>query len=165
MQDTEVAVLKLASILCLLERDAIHWIYNATLLFYAAGDLVIIWNQPLSLIFFQIGHLFFLSTYHDCDIYYEAFLPSLAILTFVIHYFLIYRNPKLCDKNYEYVLYWVYIYVSHCFLLVPLFHGYFGTVPFILSDLSIGLSLDIVHKLEYPLYYTSLLYLRLNHVP
>lgn len=160
----EIAILKLLSILLLLERNAKHWIYNVTLLFYAAGDFVIIWDQPFSLIFFQIGHLFFLSTYHECNIYYEVFLPTLCILTFIIHYFLIYRNPKMCAKNYEYVLYWFYIFTLHCFLLVPTFNGYFGTIPFVLSDLSIGLSLDIVHKLEYPLYYVSLLYLRSTHV-
>ncbi len=160
----EIAILKLASILFLLERNVHHWIYNATLIFYAAGDFVIIWNQPLSLIFFQIGHMFFLSTYHKCDIYYEFLLPTLAIMTFVMHYFLIYRNPKMCGKNYEHVLYWVYIYTLHCFLLVPIFNGYFGTIPFVISDLSIGLSLDIVHVLEYPLYYTSLIYLRSTHI-
>lgn len=164
LSNGEIAILKLASILLLLERNATHWIYNATLLFYAAGDFVIIWNQPLSLIFFQIGHLFFLSTYHQCNIYYEIFLPVLAILTFIIHYFLIYNNPKLNGKYYEHVLYWSYIYTLHCFLLVPIFNGYFGTIPFVLSDLSIGLSLDIVHVFEYPLYYVSLLYLRYTHV-
>jgi len=164
LSKTEIALLKLFSILCLLERNATSWIYNIILCFYAAGDVIIVWNQSLSLIFFQFGHLFFLSTYHQYGIYYEIFLPVLAVLTFVIHYFLIYRNPKICEKKYEYVLYWLYIFVLQGFLFVPLFYGYLGTVPFILSDLSIGFELDIVHALEYPLYYVSLLYLRSAHI-
>lgn len=162
LEKIEIALLKLMSILLLVERNATSQLYNLILLFYAAGDVAIVWNQPLSLIFFQLGHLCFLSSYHL--IYYEYFLPALAGLTFVIHYFLIYRNPRLCGKHYEYVLYWLYIYVLHCFLFVPLYHGYIGTIPFIISDISIGFELDVVHSLEYPLYYTSLLYLRNAHI-
>ena len=164
MNAYEASLLKLLSILCLLEKDATSWIYNVTLLMYAIGDVVIMWNQSFSLIFFQVGHLFFLSTYFQQNVYYEFLLPFFAVLTFSIHYFLIYRNPKICDKPYEYILYWMYIFVSQCFLIVPVLHGYFGTIPFLISDLSIGFQLDIVHTFEYPLYYLSLLYLRWSHM-
>jgi len=160
LTEYDASVLKLLSILCLIEKDTPSWIYNVTLVMYAIGDVVIIWNQSISLIFFQVGHLFFLSAYFQQNVYYEYILPIFAVLTFSIHYFLIYRNPKLCDKPYEYILYWMYIFVLQCFLIVPVLHGYYGTIPFILSDISIGFQLDIVHLYEYPLYYVSLLYLR-----
>jgi hypothetical protein len=164
LSNADIAIMKLISILCLLEKSAPNQVYNIILLFYALGDLIIVWSQPFSLIFFQVGHLFFLSTYHQYNISYEYFLPILAGLTFIIYFTLLYQNPGLFEKHYEYVLYWIYIFVLHCFLFVPLFHGYVGTIPFIISDISIGFELDVVHSLEYPLYYISLLYLRVSHL-
>jgi hypothetical protein len=166
LSNLDTALLKLVSILCLIEKDATSWIYNITLVLYATGDLIIIWNQSLSLIFFQLGHLFFLSTYFQNNSYYQYyFLPFFAIITFGVHYYLVFRhNTNLCKRHYEYLLYWVYIFVSQCFLLVPVCQGYFGTIPFIISDISIGFELDVFSKFEYPLYYCSLLYLRYSHL-
>jgi hypothetical protein len=166
LSNLDTALLKLLSILCLIEKDATSWIYNITLLLYATGDMIIIWDQSLSLIFFQLGHLFFLSTYFQNNIYYQYYLlPFFAGITFIVHYYLVFcHNQNLCKKHYEYLLYWVYIFVSQCFLLVPICHGYFGTILFIVSDISIGFELDISAKFEYPLYYLSLLYLRYSHL-
>lgn len=163
MSKLDIAFLKFMSIILLFELNPQVWFYNWTLIGYAMGDVVIVWNQSLSLVFFSIGHLFFLSSYHQHDIYYEYYLPVLAIITFIILFVLTHKNPKVCSKHYEYVLYWFYIFILNLFLVFPLMAGYYGTLLFLLSDLSIGFNLRWIKSLEYPLYYFSLLYLRYQY--
>lgn len=150
----EAALVKWLSVVLLAETlDApmsmfIFW-------FYSIGDIVILWNQHLAVLFFMIGHLIFLAMHipmHNFFVMLGAFGLS---STFFSAY--LYQNKLTIDLK-EMFLYFSYMLILGYLLVSTIYHEYYGFILFVLSDIGIGFQIKNLYLLEFPLYYTSLLY-------
>lgn len=135
---------KFASIILLM-----NWNYGLILTMYSFGDVLINYSEEKSIIFFGMGHLLFLYKTITLNSAVVIILSS-PLLHYTTNFFMNILNKK--DDMYYY-----YIFVLHLFLIVPSFSGYYGQFLFVLSDLLIGLDFNSTKKVEWILYYVSIL--------
>jgi len=146
---------------------------HGTILFYSIGDVIIIWNEPLSIYFFLTGHICFLTRCIWLDLP-EKFVPILirvghygglwilSIVGTVIAYKQLAKKSEADGKSFkssEQITYFLYIHILFLLIFIPIYHSYFGMLLFVLSDLAIGFDLPLLHSYSFLLYYGSLLYL------
>jgi len=156
------------------ERASEILMKHIAVFFYSIGDVVIIWDQHISVLFFLAGHVTFLvqCIWHDLP---HAFLAlSAKLLHYLILWILgivvtvlvfkeLYRKTKeLQESPTQQVLYFIYIHVLSLILFVPIYHGYYGMLLFIVSDLAIGFEIPFLNGISFPLYYASLIYLHIS---
>jgi hypothetical protein len=131
------------------------------LMFYGFGDMIIVFNQNYSIIFFMCGHALLIM---ECilralvlAIEYIVGISAFAIGTTALFGYLFKKYNKDISQ-YEYGLYIVYIFTLSLVLATPVVaKGYFGGWFFVVSDVLIGFKIKQFSKLTFPLYYTSLL--------
>ena len=145
-----------------LYEKLLHIMYKSLIfLLYAFGDIIIIFNEPCSVIFFMIGHTLLLASY--CfKILLLTIEYTVGILLFSIFittlFGYVYRLYNKQMNNYVYGLYVSYIFVLSLILITPFItSGYLGGIFFVISDVLIGFKIKQFSKLTFPLYYTSLL--------
>lgn len=131
------------------------------LLFYGFGDMVIVFNQNYSIIFFMCGHVLLIS---ECilrmlvlAIEYTAGIVAFSLIITAIFGYLFKKHNQDMSR-FEYQLYIGYIFTLSLIIITPIIaKGYFGGLFFVISDILIGFKIKKLSKLTFPLYYASLL--------
>jgi len=128
---------------------------------YGIGDIVIVFNQNYSILFFALGHIL-LITESIVKIlvlaieYIVGIIVISLVATTIFGYIFKQTNNNL--TNYEHGLYIIYIFILSLVITTPIVaSGYFGTLLFVISDILIGFKIKQLSKLSFPLYYASLL--------
>jgi len=120
------------------------------LVFYLLGDLIIVWNELISVPFFIIGHLI-------CILSHMIHLPWLILLCILISptlllismiVYIILDEPD--------VIYLAYTYILGVILIITTVNGYYGYILMIISDIIIISRISSVQFLTWPLYYISI---------
>lgn len=154
----EGAFIKWLSVVLLMDFLNAH-VSMSVLLFYSIGDIVILWNESISIIFFLIGHLIFISQH----IPFHDLIPMCTALALASIFFSVYmyehhyvRSKRVCIKTA--ILYFLYMLILAYLLVSSLHNYYYGFIFFVISDIGIGFDIEWLYLLEFPLYYISLLY-------
>lgn len=129
-----------------------------TIIFYALGDVVLLWKESWSLLFFGLGHATFVLTMLTYN--------QLAALDIILYFGTAYgvssiifqRWRKNNPQNAHALMYRVYMMSLATALIMGCIHHAYGIVLFAASDIIIGFAIQRLHCLTYPLYYGSLLY-------
>jgi len=149
-------LLKIAALITLIDTylylDPISPQYNKyfVILFYLIGDLIIVWNELISLHFFIIGHLICIISYiiHLPWLIFLCILLSPALLLISMIVYIILGEPD--------VIYLIYTYILTIILVITTINGYYGFILMILSDIIIISRISSVQFLTWPLYYISI---------
>ena len=148
------AIIKLLSIL-LLTGEYLPYQFNLALLFYCIGDFWIVFDEKTSLYFFMLGHIFFIQFFElSMMIVYVRYMIVLIIISTIIFH-------KIIGSPTPFWTYFFYILVLHLYAIIPLFHGHYAHLLFVLSDLLIGFNIN--HRITWPLYYLSILYVAVSY--
>jgi len=126
-----------------------YYYMNLIIFCYILGDMVINYDEEKSLQFFGLGHIFFI-----LNILTWKMMLIMIILTPLFYLSTLFFMALIKSYNNNYYL---YIYSLQLLLITSLVNQYYGFIPFIISDLLIGL--NKYDKLDWPLYYLSILYL------
>lgn len=143
-------------------KNMIYLIYKTVIfVLYAIGDVIIVFNQNVSICFFMMGHclLLYVPTFEMMMLAMDGvLLVCVCSLLVTLLFSWIFRrmNP---DIEGEMLMFYVsYIFVLSVMLVVPLVvSGYYGGLFFVLSDVLIGLKIRRLSKFTFPLYYISLI--------
>jgi hypothetical protein len=152
-----IALIKWVSII-LLTKISKNIIIKFTIFLYSLGDVVILYNMNISLIFFTLGHLHFLWYFYIHDININRNIITISL----VGSFLIILLLKKYNKIYNYNIFFIYTFVLFLYLLIPIYYdNYLGNLLFIISDILIGFKVNFnyLEHIDWPLYYTSLLLL------
>lgn len=141
-----------------LDVNIIHVAHKTTvLLFYAIGDIVIIFHQPYSLAFFGSGHILIVFNLFLLTMEYTLIIVGFSIIITTVCAWLFKTNNKELDTR-TLNIYIGYMFILSLILLAPIIKvGYFGAIFFVISDILIGFNIRQFSKLTFPLYYISLL--------
>ena len=146
---------------------------HGTIFLYSIGDVIIVWNEPISIYFFLSGHILFLIRCIWLDLP-ETFMGIimrvchyggfwiLALIGTVIAFKQLAKKSENDGKDLkpsEQVTYFLYIHILFLLLFIPIYHSYYGMMLFVLSDVAIGFEVPLLHSYSFLLYYASLLYL------
>lgn len=166
---TSIAIVKWTSvaILVVLSIDLKHYLpilKSLVLLSYSVGDIVIIWKEAYSIVFFMIGHVLLLIYVCMKELWNHIIVNHIDLWlwmsgsTFVCLVSSIALKLHRKDiENGDFILYVVYIFTLGLILLLPiLVSKYIGTIFFVISDVLIGFKVSHLKTITYPLYFISL---------
>lgn len=128
-----------------------------TIVFYALGDVVLIWTEHHSLLFFGIGHVLFSAVMVARGMP-TGLLAVCAIISAGLAKagFRVWKTTSDSDSND--VSYALYIGSLATAVTLGVVQHAYGVLLFAVSDLLIAMQVTHSHYLTYPLYYLSLIY-------
>lgn len=149
-------------------RDDIHednkFLLAMQLLHYTLGDLFILWNEIVAILFFGLGHVCFINLFMYHQIIEAMTHPmlglGLVVVPSVVYYFLPnkYKHlPQFFQVTHKLILV-LYMLLLYMVLMLPTYHWYFpGMALFVISDLFIAFEWPGAWIAEYMLYVGSLI--------
>lgn len=167
---TLLAIIKWISvcILVILSIDLSHTLNvlkSGVLLLYSIGDVIIVWKESYSILFFMSGHILLILHALFKDLWEHIVVNHIGLWLWLsssificsVSSFLL-RLHRTDIENKEFLLYILYIFTLALVLILPtLASKYHGTIFFVISDVLIGFKITSFKKLTFPLYFISLL--------
>ncbi len=156
------------ALLILISLDFTHYlkiIKSAVLFSYSIGDVIIIWKETYSILFFMLGHSLLITHAILKDLWEHIFIDHIGLWLWVSVSIFIGLISSIALKihrtdieNNEFILYVFYIFTLVLILFIPtLVSKYLGTIFFVMSDIVIGFKISALKKITFPLYFLSLI--------
>lgn len=131
---------------------------------YTIGDVIILGNEILAMLFFGVGHVFFLNLFMFHQFVEAVSHPFLAIglvgIPSVVFYFLPnkYKDYGNVVQVIHKLILIIYMLLLYMVWMMPIYHWYFpGMALFVISDLFIVFQWPGAWLAEYMLYISSLI--------